>query len=153
MSLPSEMSMIIFKQVAWPTLRAFPGDTVPFHKVHQLVILSQAEKYRADPHFKLGACAGAHHFRLTVAPGQTLQPLDVVSLVHGELLESDHDDLSSFYRLMGWPTVSYAYHVGFAYGWVLRMIADGKTPIYPTPEHAPLKRVRRRRAVRSEVSE
>ncbi len=153
MPTPHDFAMLIFQQVAQPTLRAFPGNTVPFYKVLHLVTVSQTERYRSDPHFLVGARAGRHHFRLTIAPGQTLQPLEVVDFVHGELLESDHTDLNAFYRLMGWPTVSYAYHVGFAYGWVLCMIADGKTPIYPTPERGPLKRVRRPRAPRSEVTE
>ncbi len=128
-----QSALLIHSRVAMPMFRAIPFDVAPFHKVHRLVILLHVDQYISHPDFLPGVYAGIRHFCLTVAPGQELYPVDVVNVVHAHLSEQDQGGPRSF-------------QIGFAFGWVLTMMAVGKTPIFPPPSDKPLKRVRRRRA-------
>jgi hypothetical protein len=135
-SFTFSLAQSISEAILAPAIR-HTEDVTHIHVLLDALQKIRDPRYHAHPDFTTGYAYGQTCF-CAHAPACPITLDEVIAMVRDNLARHDHEDLNVFYRLMGCPTIDYAYRVGFVFGWLTAVIDHGVAPIYPTISHVAL---------------
>ena len=105
-------------------------DVIHIHVLQDTLQKIRDPRYHRHPEFTTGYAYGqtyyGHH-----APASSFALEEVITVLRDNLARQDHQDLNTFYGLMGCQSIDYAYRVGYVLGWLTTVIDHGMTPVYP----------------------
>ena len=106
-------------------------DVTHMHVLQDALQKIRRPYYHAHPDFETGYSYGQQYYQVHDR-ACSFPPHQVIALICGHLAHQDHDDLNTFYQVIGCQTTDYAYRVGFVFGWLMALVEAGKVPVYPT---------------------
>ena len=132
-TLTQSLAQTIAEVILAPTIQHADNVT------HIHVLLDTLQKIRSQhihthAAFATGYLCGQTSYQ-EQAPACPYTLDEVIAVVRGNFARHDHEDLNTFYCLMGCPPIDYAYRVGFVLGWLTAVIDHGKAPVSPAITH------------------
>src|SRR6266566_5751878 len=112
----TQLTQSITEVILVPAIR-HTEDVTDIHVLQDALQKIRHPRYYMHPDFATGYTFGQSSYG-THQPTCAFTLAEVIAVLHDNLARHDHEDLSAFYRVMGWVTCDYAYRVGFVLGWL-----------------------------------